>query len=780
MWKALGSHQQVKIHLVVLELCVQYITYNCTSKTIQSNLDLGNELDQTIVTQKHNQLVLEEQLVEDDHSAAPFVPLSALNPFTDTSPKELLERRYLIHDVAAWTGTDIFLEGGKELIALTPIVQALRTFRLFRGSVKYTVNLTSTPSEYGAVVMSTVPYFRTLLTANNLYSDNSIMSARPKVLSIAAADSGELCNAFVCPMAYIPLNGEITYTAEELKWFEFSNLYIMAPLGIISANNKVAPTIGLQVYANFCDLEIAGVSEAQSFEELGNSSFFNETFECEAQGDRNTPLTLTTAASAIFGMAGTSIYGSMTRAANKRIENTIDGFVNPSDERNQDGEKTTVGQSLWGELSRCNGSLPANTLDSGLSRRKLDQKLFGEKDHTITSIIQTPGLLSKNTLSSGQSYSTEVSVVGLSAGATYVGAMSRCFRLWRGSIKYMFQFFASPLISAKMLISLNFAGAANTNLGDIYTKVVTIRGDTNVEFCVPYLSFYAWAETLPTAHSILNPLSLGGTLEHPTLKVEFLVPPIYPVAGGTPSVGLLVWASAGEDFMFASPQSPFSDITAVFEEEKKEKGKGKRNLKSEAQTDIQAEFSKEFESFCGQSTDAVFMPFDPVMTLEDLLSRYSRRNSNLTSIIFDSTGITSALVDVKHMDTFDYIGNMFLGARGSVVHKIEINSGDGVFSLNGNSTGSTSTAFSVPAGNGAARFNKDVWRMCEFEHPFISVCLFDLIQLASLSFPMPTVTQFGWTATGSFTAGDNYVKGGPDLQLIYLMPPYSSTIVTIT
>ena len=66
---------------------------------------------------------------------------------------------------------------------------------------------------------------------------------------------------------------------------------------------------------------------------------------------------------------------------------------------------------------------------------------------------------------------------------------------WRGSIKYVFMFTCSSLVSARIKIDLNFENDSDPTSGDRYSRVIDINGTTTESFSVPFVYSYPYART---------------------------------------------------------------------------------------------------------------------------------------------------------------------------------------------------------------------------------------------------------------------------------------------
>lgn len=131
-------------------------------------------------------------------------------------------------------------------------------------------------------------------------------------------------------------------------------------------------------------------------------------------------------------------------------------------------------------------------------------------------------------------------IVGPGLVRTYLGAIAECFQYWRGSIKFRFHFICNTFTSTRVRIShvpgsAVYVGNPEAWGGTVPSTIVDIRGDTIVDFTVPYVSERMYTSSTSTDVESYIVLSLVNNA-------------ISPDIASIPTIGVLVYTAAGEDF----------------------------------------------------------------------------------------------------------------------------------------------------------------------------------------------------------------------------------------
>ncbi len=221
------------------------------------------------------------------------------------------------------------------------------------------------------------------------------------------------------------------------------------------------------------------------------------------------------------------------------------------------------------------------------------------KAWTFRDIAMTPGLSDQLTFSALTDALTIACPTG-DSGTPFSFAASM-FQHARGSCRIRLSFYCSAFLSARFIIVFVPFGATGTLVPDIdnnLCRLVDVRGDTTVDFTVPWTCPY---DFLPTESLVT------GTI------VVKLYDPIASVDTTTdPAIDVVAWIAAGPDVQFNNPVSTTMDTfhwPGAFQK----------------QADLHADFQNEFPSFlngCTYLVDNHYCVSESAEYVTDVLKRY--------------------------------------------------------------------------------------------------------------------------------------------------------------
>jgi hypothetical protein len=133
----------------------------------------------------------------------------------------------------------------------------------------------------------------------------------------------------------------------------------------------------------------------------------------------------------------------------------------------------------------------------------------------------------------------------------YMAYYSQFYAYWRGSIKFLVRFICSSFTTATVRITHNPYNNVTTDPeaygGDHVSTIVEIRGDTEYEFTIPYLSREPWTEmvgwTSPTGPSQVNTNIIADCV-----NISIINPAQTADEVGDSSVFYSIYVAAGEDY----------------------------------------------------------------------------------------------------------------------------------------------------------------------------------------------------------------------------------------
>lgn len=141
---------------------------------------------------------------------------------------------------------------------------------------------------------------------------------------------------------------------------------------------------------------------------------------------------------------------------------------------------------------------------------------------------------------------------------TPMGYLSRCFKYWRGDIKFRFKFLASQYHRGRVRITWDphgdLSGTADTTT-TCYTKIVDITENSDVTFIVPYTQPTAYlpvATDLTEEHNSGVSIFPGQVFNNGILTMRVLTEQTSPVASATITVAAFI--SGCENLVFAAPE----------------------------------------------------------------------------------------------------------------------------------------------------------------------------------------------------------------------------------
>jgi hypothetical protein len=202
------------------------------------------------------------------------------------------------------------------------------------------------------------------------------------------------------------------------------------------------------------------------------------------------------------------------------------------------------------------------------------------------------------------------------------------FALWRGSVKIKMQIFASTFVSTRFAVwlvpQLDVIGSGEYD--NYIVRIVEVKGDTTIEFTVPFPSPTTWWTTATCPYNII-------------------FRPIAPIVGFDSTVDArfdyAIWMAAGEDFQVCSPykRAWVCPTTSPLPEDSDSKALTVNpDLKTASkvlsrplppgirrQSAIVSDFAKSFEPIvdkCSYTLDNGYAASDVPVTFNDLLKRY--------------------------------------------------------------------------------------------------------------------------------------------------------------
>jgi hypothetical protein len=225
------------------------------------------------------------------------------------------------------------------------------------------------------------------------------------------------------------------------------------------------------------------------------------------------------------------------------------------------------------------------------------------------------------------------------------------------SFKVFIQFATTTFISVRVLFNFlpTTITATNYVIENNYSQLVEVKGDTNVEFTIPWIFdlYYYRSNVIPSGVTL--PFKLIMSVYSPIVVTDTTI---------TPSIDFAIWVSAGPDFQVARPEFGVNNAYA-----------GPNYVPAE-QCDITAQFKKQFPSFVEGAqcfADDHQIQSETTLLVTDLLKRYT------ATAPVNWTAYSAWTLPLDYLPAANTIGNIldqsFIYARGGVMYKANIQPG---------------------------------------------------------------------------------------------------------
>lgn len=527
------------------------------------------------------------------------------NPFPRQVPSHILKRNYLVAELL-WTGplvtyNVVFPE---VLFAENSIQDALSSFLYFRAGVKIEIRMNSTPYHMGAIIVCWKPCTSDL--SPSLYTASGL---RPITLSASTQQACTFTIPYLSPKTWIRLD---SFDTAEIATV---SLVSLAPL--ITTSADVSPDVHIQVYASFVEPEVAGYVPGSTLRMRTKPRDVVEPQSkiISADGSMHDPVNKEAQNKTRTGTTTVPSLGYFIRPILRCIP-IIGGFIDPI---------IDVFKVIFGIMDKPTG-VPTITPVSMDLTRDMSQASGLDNSQTL-SLYPTPAIPFVHELMGGESSAmsfTQLACVPMlhkfyildlaqtqfsihcipeavdnpEGMPDFLFVAAECHQWWRGSFRYYFQFFTTAFTSCRVRISLNYINWTSdvTTSGDIVSKIVDIKGDTNVSITVPYLSETHWRRR-----------NISDTF--PVLVTELITPIIGQSVSADSTIYVAVWRSAAPDFQFCLPTNvPVAGFDVV-----------------EPQCDIRSTFKQSFDPIldgCTSSVEKGFVQCEVSGTINDVLKRY--------------------------------------------------------------------------------------------------------------------------------------------------------------
>lgn len=507
------------------------------------------------------------------------------NPYEKQDLEKVLSRKYLVERFT-WAPGDLFginlgtVSFPKALFAIPNIQDKLAQFRWIRSDVSIEVRLNTTPFHIGALMISWLPRTSTAGTtaqncashiASRSFNNAMVISASsvnnitfdiprlaPTMMDEAHNDGdGQIGTMWVDVLNQLTLAGQDEPpSAIEVSIFaSFKNPEVMGYGYTVPSASRIKQMIRETVKKQSGTVDPVA-KESQKKSTLGIISGALDALSSFAPLVASTPFA---EFSPILGAAG-----SLSQFASS---------VGLSKPASVQATQPTVNDPFR-DINYGHGLSYATKLALHPDAKIADTDICGFKKNLIRDMVGMPSLIGSFTLADGTPTDTPLLLFPVSPGLafkevtapkaylpTMAGFLSQMFKSYRGGMKFKFQFITSAFVTARIRIShfpsQDLPASLEEYAGDLVSAVVDIRGDTDFEFTVPYLSPHVYSD-VPGYYGVGDTTYTIPTNQATSwLSVSMINGVQQPTTTGNAVIYCNIWAAGAEDLTYIN----FSDFS---------------------------------------------------------------------------------------------------------------------------------------------------------------------------------------------------------------------------
>jgi hypothetical protein len=435
----------------------------------------------------------------------------------------------------------------------------------------------------------------------------------------------------------------------------------MVSTGLETLDSSTTTKIDMKVY-----IRLEGVEAAQPIafvvdDAVGVSQSSTELLPPAWQNPTVSPV-MANAIGGVLGTTGLALFSSMFGSKippppESSVPEFVMGLGGAPDKAEEKVVQDRVVQDIFGSVNYPQKS-PVLASGTVLNNASLNM--------SVIDYCKKPSFIGVFTMVSGNIIQEQVAPTAFGeqqVNCDRIALMSKFFRFWRGSINYTYVFVSSPLVSARAMIQLVW-NTGSAPVGDIISRIVTIRGTTTVNVTVPYLRGIPWSPVL------------GSTQGAPYVRVTMMN--VETTMGDhVPKVHMHIWRNAGPDFMFSSirepqstyvpPSPPPTGRRATTQSPLELKLQRKREVASEEIGESQSTLkSMVYTDFIGGGQPTPTFKTDEDLSFANLLSRWSIRGG---TVMTETPPIFQSGPNMYQNSNIDLISTLFLYWKGQTRRK---------------------------------------------------------------------------------------------------------------
>lgn len=508
------------------------------------------------------------------------IDTSFFNPYPPAGIEEALSRRYLV-STQTWTSAHAkdhslaSIHFPEAMLAFPVIHDRLGYFHYVSCDVDISVEVASPATNCGAIICGGLQFYNSLVGHRHQRAEQIAQMPFSGIISASRGGSYKTSLKWAAPYPFVKIADLGVLTKGVLGSFFVT---VLSPL---SQPGSTVQPVTVNVYAQIKNVNVAGfvpaaltaahdvylgssngvprvLSKAQSLSAESLARTVKGTVASIATATQHVPTTL----ERIGSLSVTDIVSGVSDFA-RAVVPLLDQPPNLTSYSktltNQSDLVYTEGLSAGGTYSFKPGSQtgPANEFVGTTDINPSFLEIAGRPG-----IFSWGAILSTNSGKVIQHWVHPLTQTEFLSGATQMCiptplmAASLGFRYWRGSLRYLFQFYASAMTSAKLRICYfpdvtDPPASIEDYAGDVISKVIDISGDTEVAFEVPFLyqapyapcnNSKALSGSSTFMQAVVSPHDTIGSL-----AVYILSPPASYDSQAS-SVQYVLWVAASEDF----------------------------------------------------------------------------------------------------------------------------------------------------------------------------------------------------------------------------------------
>jgi hypothetical protein len=485
-----------------------------------------------------------------------------LDPYPDQGLTQVLSRTYRVANFG-WSASDstylplAAIKFPGALFDVANIGSKVASFRYFRcRGVKISVRLNTNSFLFGCMFGNCIPFTDEAETVDWRLFPGVLMNSGATIISASTPLAVEM---------FLPWSTMTTML--NVKEYEagYIGQFLLHVLNPLNSTNIATPDISVSVFASFLDPQVIGPDP-----------------------ESNVPALLVEAQSALTEASAKSSQGVLTGVPEgiQTVKAGLDTAMKIGDAIEMIGsflnKPNSVATAERSVIAVAPDLVTGKGLDYGAKFAysptaciSVDKGIVDQTDPhpTIGGVCRLPGFIHSSTYSSTDVTETVIASIPVSPmlclpdGATGVfltpmAHMALNFQYWTGGLRYRFYFNTSSFIVSRVRISwFPDVDTTVTNFeeigGDIISRVVSVSGDTIVDFEIPWMK--------PTLYLPLDSPFAANMLYSNGKIVVTVVNPAISGGGATSLVYMNVFSAAGVGFNFMAPQKISNAYEFTFE-----------------------------------------------------------------------------------------------------------------------------------------------------------------------------------------------------------------------